>query len=70
MAAVTICSDFGTKKIQSVTVSIVSPSICPDVIIIYYFPRFLWIRISVAALLRNSGMESLIRMRWTGAAVI
>ena len=28
MAAVTICSDFGAKKIKSVTVSIVSPSIC------------------------------------------
>ena len=28
MAAVTICSDFGFKKIKSVTVSIVSPSIC------------------------------------------
>ena len=28
MAAVTICSDFGAPKIKSVTVSIVSPSIC------------------------------------------
>ena len=45
-------------------------SICCEVIIIYYFPQFLWIRISVAARLRNSGMESLIRMWWTGAAVI
>ena len=32
MAAVTICSDFGAQKyIQSITVSIVSPSICPEV---------------------------------------
>ena len=30
LAAVTICSDFG-KKIKSVTVSIVSPSICHEV---------------------------------------
>ena len=28
MAAVTICSDSGTQKIKSLTVSIVSPSIC------------------------------------------
>ena len=28
MAAVTICSDFGTPKIKSLTVPIVSPSIC------------------------------------------
>ena len=28
MAAVTICSDFGAPNIKSVTVSIVSPSIC------------------------------------------
>ena len=31
MAAVTICSDFGAKKIKSLTVSIVSPSICHEV---------------------------------------
>ena len=32
MAAVTICSDFGAQiKIKSLTVSIVSPSICPEV---------------------------------------
>ena len=31
MAAVTICSEFGAKKIKSVTVSIVSPSICQEV---------------------------------------
>ena len=31
MAAVTICSDFGAKKIKSVTVSIVSPPICHEV---------------------------------------
>ena len=31
MAAVTICSDFGAKKIKSDTVSIVSPSICHEV---------------------------------------
>ena len=30
MAAVTICSDFGVQKIKSVTVSIVSPSICHE----------------------------------------
>ena len=35
MVAVTICSDFGAppKKIKSVTVSIVSPSICHEVIV-------------------------------------
>ena len=32
MVAVTICSDFGTPKIKSVTISIVSPSICHEVI--------------------------------------
>ena len=32
MAAVTICSDFGTPKIMSVAVSIFSPSICHEVI--------------------------------------
>ena len=32
MAAVTICSDSGAQKIKSVTVSIVSPSICHEVI--------------------------------------
>ena len=31
MAAVTICSDFGAPKIKSLTVSIVSPSICHEV---------------------------------------
>ena len=31
MAAVTVHSDFGAKKIKSVTVSIVSPSICHEV---------------------------------------
>ena len=32
MAAVTICSDFGApKKIKALTVSIVSPSICHEV---------------------------------------
>ena len=31
MAAVTICSDFGAKNIKSVTVSIVSPPICHEV---------------------------------------
>ena len=31
MAAVTICSNFGAQKIKSVTVSIVSPSICYEV---------------------------------------
>ena len=31
MAAITICSDFGSKKIKSVTVSIVSLSICHEV---------------------------------------
>ena len=42
MAAVTICSDFGAQKIKSVTVSIVSPSIChevmgPDVMIFVFW---------------------------------
>ena len=31
MAAVTIWSDFGAKKVKSVTVSFVSPSICHEV---------------------------------------
>ena len=31
MAAGTICSDFGAQKIKSVTASIVSPSICHEV---------------------------------------
>ena len=31
MAAVIICSDFGAPKIKSLTVSIVSPSICHEV---------------------------------------
>ena len=31
MAAVTICSDFGAQKIKFVTVSIVSPSMCHEV---------------------------------------
>ena len=31
MAVVTICSDFGAKKVKSVTVSIISPSICQEV---------------------------------------
>ena len=31
MAAVTICSDLESPKIKSVTVSIVSPSICHEV---------------------------------------
>ena len=30
MAAVTICSDFGAKKKKSLTISIVSPSICHE----------------------------------------
>ena len=31
MAALTICSDFGAQKIKSITVSIVSPFICHEV---------------------------------------
>ena len=31
MAAVTICSDFGAQEIKSVTVSLVSPPICHEV---------------------------------------
>ena len=31
MAAVSICSDFGAQKIKSLTVSIISPSICHKV---------------------------------------
>ena len=31
MAAVTICSDFGAQEIKSLTVSIVYPSICHEV---------------------------------------
>ena len=41
VGAVTICSDFGVPKIKSLTVSIVSPSIChevmgPDAIILIF----------------------------------
>ena len=32
MAEVTICSDFGAKKIMSATVSTLSPSICHEVV--------------------------------------
>ena len=32
MAAVTICSDFAAQRIKSLTISIVSPSICHEVI--------------------------------------
>ena len=45
MAAVTICSDFGAQK-KSVTVSIVSPSICNEVmeldamILVYFNVEF------------------------------
>ena len=31
MAAITICSDFGAPEIKSVTVSIVSPLMCHEV---------------------------------------
>ena len=31
MAAFTICSDFGAQKVKFLTVSIVSPSICHEV---------------------------------------
>ena len=31
MAVVTICADFGAQEIKSVTVSIVSPSVCHEV---------------------------------------
>ena len=31
MAAVTICSDFGAQKDKSLSVSIISPSICHEV---------------------------------------
>ena len=31
MAAVIICNDFGAPKVKSVNVSIVSPSICHEV---------------------------------------
>ena len=42
MAAVTMCSDFGAQKIKSVTVSIVYPSRCyevmvPDAMILVFF---------------------------------
>ena len=41
MPALTICSDFGAKKIKSLTVSTVSPSIChqvmgPDAMILVF----------------------------------
>ena len=31
MAVVTICSDFGAQKVKSLSVSVVSPSICHEV---------------------------------------
>ena len=42
MAAITICSDFGSRKIKSATVSTISPSIChevmgPDAIILVFW---------------------------------
>ena len=42
MAVATICSDFGAQKIKSVTVSIVSPSVChrvmgPDAMILVFW---------------------------------
>ena len=46
MAVVTICSDFGDPKIKSVSVSIVSPSICHEVmgldamILVYWMLSF------------------------------
>ena len=46
MAAVTICSDFGALKIKSLTVSIVSPSICHEVmgldalVLVFWMLRF------------------------------
>ena len=46
MAAVTICSDFGAPQIKSLTVSIVSPSICHEVmgpdalILVFWMLRF------------------------------
>ena len=43
MAEVDICSDFEPKKIKSITVSIVSPSICHEVMgldaMIFIFER-------------------------------
>jgi len=41
MDAITICSDLGTQEIKSITVSIVSPTIChevmgPDAMILVY----------------------------------
>ena len=49
MAAVTICNDFGAQNIKSLTVSIVSPSIChevmgPDPVIrFFFFLSFFWV---------------------------
>ena len=46
MAAVTVHTDFGTQKLKSITVSIVSPSICHEVMgldaIIFIFFTFLF----------------------------
>ena len=39
MAAVTICSDFGAQERKSVTVSIVSPSVCHEVMGLEYPPE-------------------------------
>ena len=54
MAGITICSDFGAPKIKSVTVSIVSPTICHEVMgldaIIFVF----WMLIFKPAFLLSS----------------
>ena len=47
MASITICSDFGANKIKSLTVSIVTPSICyevigPDVMILVFWMLSFW----------------------------
>ena len=72
MAAITICSDFGAKKIKSVTVSIVSPSIChevmgPDAMILVFWmlsfkPGFLLSSFTFFNRLFSSSLLSAIRV--------
>ena len=61
MASVTICSDFGAQE-NIVTVSIVSPSIChevmgPDAMILVFYLSFLNVEFSYYWLLNNAAVH-------------
>ena len=72
MAAVTICSDFGTQNIKSVTVPIASPSICcevmgPDAMILVFWmlsfkPAFSFSSFTFIKRLFRSSLLSVIRV--------